>query len=245
MKILSASVSTTTFSRAYLQRAWEQRNTLAEYERNGFAQFVYLTITGHLEASMVELMNRRIMYARSVLSPMRAGNCRWGEKAEAPSVPTRPIHDSLMSLLAHFDRKIDKAALDGLIELFQDVFAVKLTDLLAESHQYLKALASLRNVFAHGRDFWIAFGQDDQNALSLGRNPLQLPAQRLLAANVLTTLHFDAWTHPDFQKAFFSDAAMLYFLGKARHIEALLKTVLTFDPEKEVPLMVALPDLLA
>ena len=188
----STSVSTTTFSRAYLQRAWEQRETLAAYERNGFAQFFYLTTTGHLEASMAEIMDRRIMYTRSVVSRMKNQSFQWGNKLDEPSYPTRPIHDSLMNILLHFNRKIEKAPLDSLIELFQDLFALKLPDLLGEAYQDLKALASLRNIFAHGRVFRLAFEQDEENnVLSLDKNPLQLPAQRLLAAGVLTTLRFD------------------------------------------------------
>jgi hypothetical protein len=243
MKILSSSVSTTTFSRAYLQRAWETRSTLADNERNGFAIFFYLTVTGHVEATMVELMERRLMYTRSVVAQHRKGNFSWGNAKEEPDYPTLPIHDTLMSLVAHFVRRIDKAPLDALIELFQDVFAVQLPNMLGDTHQDLKALASLRNVFAHGRDLWLRFNQDDDNLLSLEKNPLQLPAQRLLAAEVLTTLQFDARTHRDFQRAFFSDAAMLYFLGKAQEVENKLKGVLAFIPEKELPLMVSLPDL--
>jgi hypothetical protein len=245
MKIVSTSISTTTFSRAYLQRAWEQRGTLAEYERNGFGQFFYLTTTGHLEASMAEIMSRRVMYSRAVIAQLKDKNFSWQDQMDASDYVVRPIHDTLMNLLLFFDRKIEKAPLEPLIELFQDVFAIKLPELLGDAYQDLKALANLRNVFAHGRDFWLRFEQDEDNLSSLEKNPLLLPAQRLLAANVLTTLRFDSWTHPDFQRAFFSDGAMLYFLGRARHIEALLKNVLTFAPETQMPLMISLPELAA
>ena len=241
---LSSSISTTNFSRAYLRRAWETRSTLADYEKNGFAIFFYLTVTGHVEASMVELMERRLMYTRSVVSRHKEGAFSWAG-TDSPLFPTRPIHDTLMSVIAHFARRIDKASLDSLIELFQDVFAVQLSETLGDSYLDLKALAGLRNVFAHGREMWLKFVQDEANLLSLDRNPLQLPAQRLLAAGVLSTLEFDSRTHNEFQRAFFSDAAMLYFLGRAREIESKLKDVLAFAPEMQVPLMVALPNLTA
>lgn len=243
MKIISASISTTTFTRAYLQRAWESRSTLAEYERNGFSIFFYLTVAGHVEAFMVELMERRLMYSRSVVAKLRDGTFNWETQKDGSGYSTLPIHDTLVGLISQVSGRLEKAALDSLMELFQDVFAIHFSDVLGDLHLDLKALACLRNLCAHGRDFWLRFNQDEDNLLSLDKNPLQLPAQRLLAAKVLPNLKFDAWTHPDFQRALFSDAAMLYFLGRAQEIESKLKGVLAFVPENDVPLMVSLPDL--
>lgn len=243
MKIVSSSISTTTFGRAYLQRAWESRSTLTEYERNGFAIFFYLTVTGHVEATMAELIERRLMYSRSVTNKLRDETFKWETQDDEPGYATLPIHDTLVSLISNFMRQLDRSSLNDLITLIQDVFAIKLSDLLEEAYLDLKALANLRNVFAHGRDFWLRFNQNEANLLSLDDNPLQLAAQRLSAAKVLSTLKLDAWTHPDFQRALFSDAAMLYFLGRAREIESRLKGLLSFAPEHDIPLMVSLPDL--
>lgn len=45
-----AFISTSLFSKSFLAKAWEARNELLDYEKRGFAQFVYLTICGHIES---------------------------------------------------------------------------------------------------------------------------------------------------------------------------------------------------
>jgi hypothetical protein len=52
-------ISTTTYSKAYLAVAWEKRHELKDYKRRGFAQFVYLTISAHLEGVLAELLSKR------------------------------------------------------------------------------------------------------------------------------------------------------------------------------------------
>lgn len=81
--------------------------------------------------------------------------------------------------------------------------------------------------------------------LVLDQNPLQQPAQRLVAAGILKTLRISAREEQGFRAAFYGDSALLYFLDKARNIEERLQTVLVFPPEQEIPMMVRLPQLQA
>lgn len=115
------------------------------------------------------------MCARSVAGRLRDGTFNWEAQKDVPGYSTLPIHDTLVSLISHVARRLDKAPLDKLMELFQDVFAMQLSDLLGDTHLDLKALASLRNVFAHGRDYWLRFDQDEANLLSLDRNRCSCP----------------------------------------------------------------------
>lgn len=232
----SLAISTTIFNRAYLECAWKQRSQLTDYERNGFSQYFYLTVTGHLEASMSELIEHRQMFIRTMASPL---------KDTSVENSFLPIYESLKGVLGHFGRKVDKAALESLIELFQDIFAIKLKDVLGdELHKDLKALSSLRNVFAHGRDLQYRFDQTVDNRLILEETPLQPPAHRLLAAGILKNLNFNRHTYHELQTALYSDSAMLYFLNAAQEIESKLKELLVSPLETDIPLMVSLPILL-
>lgn len=243
MKLLHSTISSTTYNRAYLLKAWAARGDLQDYERYGFAQFIYLTITGHLEACMGEVIDHRLMYMRSMTRELRDKSVTYEKDGERISHAYRPLYDSLQGVLVHFQRRAVKAPLENLSELFQDLFGVKMPDLLKDLHPDLKALAALRNVFAHGRDLWMEFEQSDENLLILDQNPLKLPAERLYAAGVLKSLRVDARTHNEFRAAFYSDAALLYFLAQARSIETALKAVLVLPPETEMPIMVSLPEL--
>lgn len=231
------SISTTAFSRAYLKKAWETRDTLTDYERRGFAQFFYLTIAGHVEAVMVELISLRLMYIRSATNVM-----------QAPSTfkehSIKPLRDSLDSILNGFEIRVEHAPLKPLISLFQEAFALKLSKLLGKDlFAELDALADLRNIFAHGRQLSLDFEYTDENYLNLEGNPLENPAKRLVMAGILSHLKFDGTNHQEFQRAFFSDAAMLHFFRKAGEIETKLKTVLTYPPELKASLMISLSKL--
>lgn len=243
MKLLYSTISSTTYNRAYLVKVWDGRGGLQDSERYGFAQFIYLTITGHLEACMGELIDRRLMYVRSMTRELRDKSVSYEKDGQQISHAYGPLYESLQGALDHFQRKAARAPLDNLSELFQDLFGVKMPDLLKDLHPDLKALAALRNVFAHGRDLWMEFDQSDANLLVLDQNPLKLPAERLYAAGILKSLRVDAKTHHEFRVAFYSDAALLHFLAQARRIEGVLKALLVYPPETEMPLMVSLPEI--
>lgn len=245
MQRLHSTVSTTTYNRAYLVKAWEHRSTLGEHERHGFAQFFYLTIASHVEACMGEIIERRLMYTRTLVREVRDQSFSWKKEGVEVSHSAAPLYSALRGVVEHFARKAEKAPLEPLSEYFQDLFGVKLPSLLGELHSDLKALASLRNVFAHGRSLWLEFEQSERNLVVLEQNPLQLPAQRLYAAGILKSLQIDGDDHHEFRTAFYSDPALLYFLDRAKRIETLFKGQLTFEPERDMPLMVSLPELQA
>ena len=243
MRVLHSTISSTTYNRAYLVRAWDQRVGLQDYERYGFAQFFYLTVTGHVEASMAEVMERRLMYMRTMFSELRDKSLTWKVEEKDVSYPYTPLYKSLQGAVGSFEERLGYASLESLSQMFQELFDVKLKELMGDLNPDLQALAKLRNVFAHGRGLWLQYENTDDNLLVLDQNPLQQPAQRLLGAGILKTLRVSGREEQAFRAAFYGDAALLYFLEKARAIEERLQTVLVFPPEREVPLMVRLPEL--
>jgi hypothetical protein len=239
--VIRSSISTTQYSRAYLLHAWSTRVGLAPYARYGFGQFIYLTITGHVEASMGEIIERRLASISQMAYAAKDGALTMQNQGESVTHSYGPVYPSLRGILGRVARDIDNGPLDKLKELFQDVFAVKLSDALGDLNLDLAALSKLRNVFAHGRELVARFGESRK--MTFDDNPLQLPAQRLLASGIFKNLEIDAWAHDEFQATFYSDDALRYFYDRARQIEEKLKGFLTFPPETFMPLMISLPDL--
>jgi len=111
----------------------------------------------------------------------------------------------------------------------------------------LLALASLQNLFAHGRDFFLDF-ENPFNVpayASLDLNPIQRPALRLHAAGIIKDLKITGQTQDYFQSAFFADEALLYFYRAAKQIEEKLLENVTFLPEKFLRSVPKLPELQA
>jgi len=243
MKLVRTQTSTTTFSRAYLERAWSDRARLNAMERRGFAVFFYMTITAHLEACIVEVISSRIDSSRWAIRHMPEQTGTLSDDSDAKGIALRPFHDALASLLRGIARRIEKAALDSLIDLFKEVFARDLVAVLGDGYQDLIALSRIRNVFAHGRQYVLHFGPEDENLLTLEGSPLEEAAKRLRGAGVIKSLAIEGTDHEEFTQTLFSDEALLYFLGRARMIEASLKAMVPFEAEHGPPLMVSLPEL--
>ena len=55
----SISISTTVYSEKYILIAWKSRHQLTPYERRGFAHFMYLTISAHMEGVIAESIKKR------------------------------------------------------------------------------------------------------------------------------------------------------------------------------------------
>ncbi|MEI6847774.1 MAG: hypothetical protein WCK32_07030 [Chlorobiaceae bacterium] len=144
-----------------------------------------------------------------------------------------------------FEKKAETATLEKIKSVFSQIFDIDLKNTLGDLNSDLEALAKLRNIFAHGNDLWLQFEQTEENRMSLDKNPLQLPAQRLLTAGILKNLRFDGRNNHEFMTIFYHDDAMLYFLDKSQKIELTLKSF-CIPFETELPFMIfPLPDLKA
>lgn len=241
MSILFWSRPSTGLTKAYLMHAWQSRNELNEDERMGFGIIFYLTLCGHLEACFAELIGRRLSHARFTFEHLKVAGVQWS--GEQTAHPAAPIHETLTGLVEKMQRDVSQQPLDKLQERFEEVFNVRLADVLEEEREDLSALRCMRNLFAHGRDITFSFKQDKSNSADLSRHPLEPAAKRLLAAGVLSSIRFDARTHHEFCRALLSDQALLYFLGRAKVIQKKLQGVPSFQPELKWPTMVELPDL--
>ncbi|SRR6266496_1125074 len=239
-------ISTTVYSKRYLAVAWKNRAALEDYERRGFGQFVYLTICAHLEGVLAELIRKRLQSIRHMvrwekLPPM---NLTVGKQQHACDV--KPIYESLFRLLDSLADKSHTAPLNRLMEHYDILFSPALREVVGKNlHEDLTALAQLRNLFAHGREFFLEFDGPFDGHATLDANPIQAPALRLHRVGIIKDLTISGQNHDVFQSAFYSDDALLYFYSAVRAVEQKLSASVTFLLEKHFWTVDPLPDLKA
>jgi len=227
-------ISTTTYSKAYLAVAWQTRGKLKDHERRGFAQFVYLTMSAHLEGVIAELLRKRYHSLRHMVRWETLPPVQYSKGEQKHVCDVKPIYESLLRIVGALEDESHTATLNKLIELYNVAFSPPLRDLVGNDlHDDLLALASLRNLFAHGRDFFLEFEDpfDVSAYASLDSNPIQRPAIRLYRAGIVKDLNITGQTHGEFQSAFYSDEALLYFYRAVERIEDKLSQNITFLPE--------------
>jgi hypothetical protein len=240
-------ISTSNFNKAYIAVAWESRKNLEDYERRGFSQFFYLTICGHIENTLSAIIKARVhsiryMFVWNTVPPLRYNHdgvdCQYDQKAVA---------ESLLKIIAGVERDTESAPLSKLIELHNKViFQKSLRDIIGpELWNDLDALASLRNLFAHGREIFVEFDAWlVEGKISLNGNPLQKPAKRLYHAGIIGDLNdITGQNCDDFHALFYSDEALLYFYQAVQQIEDSLASSIEFPPEKTRRFFIPLPDL--
>jgi len=238
-------ISTTTYSKAYLGVAWKNRGELKDYERRGFAQFVYLTMCAHLEGLLADLIRQRLHSIKHMviwerLPPM---NLKQGDQTH--SCELRPIYESLFRMADSLSDQSHNAPLQKLKETYNVLFSPPLTEVIGkELNEDLEALGALRNLFAHGRDLFLNFeGQFPQAYATLDSNPIELPAKRLKHAGIMKDLKITGSNHDEFHSAFYRDEALMYFYEAIEQIEEKVRANLTFLPEKAFPVINPLPKL--
>ncbi len=230
-------ISTTTYSKAYLAVAWQARHQLKDYERRGFAQFVYLTMSAHLEGVLAELLRKRCHSLRYMVRWETLPPMQFTQDEQKHLCDLKPVYESLLGVVTALEEESHTATVIKLVERHNVLFSPSAREIVGkELHEDLLALASLRNLFAHGRDFFLEF-DDPFNVsayASLDSNPIQRPALRLHAAGIIKDLKITAQAHGDFQAAFFADDALLYFYRAVEQIEQKLLESITFLPEKSM-----------
>jgi hypothetical protein len=226
--------------------AWRTRHQLKDYERRGFAQFVYLTVSAHLEGVLADLLGKRCFWLPHMVHWEKLPPMRFEQDQQTHICDLKPLYESFLRVVAALEDESHTATLNKLIELYNVIFAPPLSKVIGkELYDDVLALASLRNLFAHGRDFFLEFEgpYDSPGHAFLDYNPIQRPALRLHKAGIIKDLTITGKTHRDFQSAFFADDALLYFYRAVEQIEEKLVESIDFLPEKGLPTIPRLPKL--
>jgi hypothetical protein len=241
-------ISTNTFSKAFLSKAWEARNDLLDYEKRGFAQFFYLTICGHAESLLAKIITTRLLFIHTLVHWEELPPMPYENDDVTQTCSLEPVITSIKQIAKSLERETESASLNKLIELHGRTFPQKLKEIVgAKLSADLDALASLRNLFAHGRDLIMDFDIDENFDFkgTLDGNILKHPAQRLHEAGIIKDFDINGQNHHEFHAIFYGDAAMLYFYNAVQSIEEGLRSSTTFLPEKDFHFHSKLPDLKA
>jgi hypothetical protein len=231
--MVSIGIQTSDFGKAFLSRVWNDRNSLTERERRGFAQFVYLTVLGHLEFTISQHIHARIFTLLTGIDWEKLGPFTHTFNQVEKTHDSKPLGRTMRKMLDVINEKTQSASMGKLVEFHNEVFHNPILKRIGSDLQLdLDALIALRNIFAHGRDVWVEVEGIPPGKGILDGNPIQKPAQRLLAAGILPNLTFNTMTHGEFTLRFYSDEALLYFYKKAQCIEAALLETMDFEPEK-------------
>lgn len=237
-------ISTTVFSKAYLAIAWKSRDDLTDYEKRGFAQFFYLTICGHVESLLSSIIKRRVNSIKHMLHWDKLPPMQFKNEDKIHYCELEPLVESFLRILSIVADDTENAPLSKLIDLYSKVFSQSLKEVVErELYEDLTALASLRNLFAHGRDLFIEFDAHFEGKATLDKNPLQKPAQRLHQVGIIRDFNITDQNYNDFQTLFFSNEALLHFYQAVQKIEESLMNSITFLPDKAMPFSQKLPDL--
>ncbi len=158
-----------------------------------------------------------------------------------------PIATTIKSLANGIAAEAESAPLSKLAELYAKAFGRPLNSVLStELSQDLKALAALRNVFAHGRDLVMEFRHDPNDRLqgTLEENPLQFVVQRLQSVGVMKKVEINGANYDSIWSGFFSDNSLLHFYNAVRSIEISVRAASDFTPEQGFYMSPPLPELL-
>lgn len=242
------SISTSVFSKAYLKQAWAERDALTDYERRGFAQFFYLTISGHLESVIAEVIKTRLRSIRTALPWDQPGQIAYTKNGEKYSCSLEPLVTSLFALLDSSEQMADQASFEQLRSLYSSLFDRSLADAIgSELDQDIKALFRLRNMFAHSRQLYVDVEGFPGHSMTLEGNPFFFPAQRLQRAGIIKSLTITPQNYRKFQEQFYSDQTLMFFYDRVIETEHRVRTQVSFLPETGILDMhvVELPDLRA
>ena len=241
-----ASISTSTFSKSFLAKAWDARKELLDYEKRGFAQFFYLTLCSHIESELAFTITRRLHFISRIVRWEDIPLMKWKNQEIEQECPLDPIIQSLKQITRRLEADVESAPLSKLIELFGRVFPESLRVILGpELFDDMDSLATLRNIFAHGRNLTMEFEGEDWSSLkgTLDGNALKKPAERLYRAGVIKGFDINGANYNDFHASFYCDDAMLYFYKAAQSIETQLESFTPFPPERSWVVQTKLPPL--
>ena len=216
-------------SHAFLSRMWLERDSLSEFERKGFAQFFYLTLCGHTESVIAEVIRNRLLSMRIAIRPdtIPPLNFKTGDHVE--TIPSAPLVESLLQLIQSVTREAQVAPLTKLIEMISKVFPGNLKDAIgASTYDDLQALASLRNLFAHSRDIILEFEFQTNSISDWGA--LEKPIKAMKTAKLVPDRAFNGHNWNELVDIIYSDEALRYFHSAAQEVELALYKLSAYGP---------------
>lgn len=224
---------------------WAARNELNTVQRQGFGNLFYVALLGHIESLLSGYLRARIHAAGSLIPWTELpAEKTFSENRVNRQYPTGPLIDSLKSMILGYDADLENATINKLTELYKKIVGSPLNEAISEqTHKHIKALSQLRNVFAHGRTFFLDMPNPISGTATLKNTPLQFPVQVLIDVGIVDNLNYDGLSYSKFADAFYSDDGMRCFWDAAREVDAALRSCDQLNILTRALLPEALPNL--
>ncbi len=155
------SISSTIYGSSFISSIWLKRNELDEIGRRGLYGFIYINLTGYVEATISfyldQLLKREISDIETAFHLKGLGLKDFDSReSKIDGLITKYSEEMqkgmTLSILLGRRNEIEKAPFEKLNELYSLIAQEKLSDVIGnDDFQALKGLISLRNAFAHGR----------------------------------------------------------------------------------------------
>ena len=231
------TISSSLYGKEFFYKMWENRHDLSDYERKGFAQYFYITMSGHVESILVVIIKARLKTINRESENWKhsKGFIKININKVEKFFPIDPIPSSVISIVSSLEKRVEKASLFELLKIYDEVFSKNTLKQAVgnDIKRGLEAIAQLRNVFAHGRDILMYFESDNFNnfddfSVNLDKCSLGEPIKYLKKEKI-----FDGtikWNTD--LSVFFEDKVIFHFYNVIRKFEhSLIKKM----PEFECP----------
>ncbi len=239
-------ISTTVYGTEFLSASWQTRASLTEYARRGLAEFAYITFCAHIEATLAEMVFNRCRSIRRLIRWEELPKQKWNDNGQLKFLDVAPVTQSLLDLVYSIEEDAHQSPLGKLKEQYRMIFNKSVRDSIGiELDNDLLAVAAMRNIFAHGRYYYVELPDHSMNPeaiVSFDANPIQKAAIQLQKAGIVKTMQVDGSNHDSVNEELHSDAAVLYFNDAAIRIEE--KLLAANDYELELGTMRTTPTLI-
>ena len=220
-------------------------------ERRGFLHFLYINACGHVEAVISKALTARVETLDH--------NFKWGdfplrpqEYNPSPSATERELlRETLLRILCKLMEAIDLAPFGALNTIHKQVFGCSVMDVLgSELYNDILGLVALRNLFAHGREFWLHYSANEPQTMgdlaldiSFDGHPLKAAANALQRRGLIDASFVGLRYYQDVAEIFYSDQAVLIFYEAAQSVWKQYSSYSLFPGEELARMVGNLPNL--
>lgn len=221
------TTSSSRCGKIFLYKMWKNRHDLSEDERKGFAQYFYITMSGHVESLLVTIIKTRLTTIECEFEKLRYNQIPIIKNInrEEKKFPMDPVLSSVISIASSLKNRVETVPLSDLLKIYDEVFSKgELKSVVGGNvKRGLLAISQLRNVFAHGRDILMYFDSDNPNncddfSAKLDKCSLGEPIKYLQKEKIFDeTIKWNATL-----SVFFEDKVILHFYEIIRNAQSSL-----------------------
>jgi hypothetical protein len=219
------SISTITYSIAFITKSWETHAQMLEYERGGFFQFLYITACGHAESVICDYLKSILFFPLHHIKSATAFPQRIMTIDETEfSVSTEPEQRAVQRILERSFEELDKASFRQIDSLHKAIVGSTIRETIGpDLYDRLKGLVSVRNLLAHGRELYVEIDESYNADTSFERHPLENAIKSLRQAKLFNSGESDTYDAHDAQGVIYRDEVVRHFWNTSVEVGEIYK----------------------